>query len=64
MDTLLDSSWRVYPAWVLIVFGAAMTVLGLGNELRGLRRATYDLEKALTIVRGFRLALVGPAVAG
>jgi hypothetical protein len=64
MDTLIDLSWRLYPAAVIIAAGIAVMAIGLRREIDGIRRPLRDPTKVLTFVRGFRLAIIGLAVAG
>ena len=40
-----------------------MTLWGVRLEVGGFRRAAYDLDKVLMIVRGFRFFVLGIAVA-
>ncbi|MEE9325038.1 MAG: hypothetical protein V3U90_05770 [Dehalococcoidia bacterium] len=64
MDALIDPWWRIYPASVLMALGAALAMVGLRNELDGLLRPVRDPEKVLTLIRGFRLAIIGLALIG
>ena len=47
-----------------MAFGAALTMWGTKLEVDGWRRSKYDLDKVLTIVRGFRFFIIGLAVVG
>ena len=40
-----------------------MTSWGVKLEVEGFRHCTYDLDKVLTIVRGFRIFVLGVAIA-
>lgn len=64
MHALIDLSWRGYPAAVLMALGAALALRGLRTELEGMKRPARDPAKALTVMRGFRLAVVGLALVG
>lgn len=64
MDALIELSWRLYPAAVIIAVGIAVATLGLRREIEGVRRPLRDPSKVLTFVRGFRLAIIGLAFAG
>ena len=64
MDTLVELSWRLYLAAVIIAAGIAVAALGLRREVDGIGRPLRDPGKVLTFVRGFRLAIIGLAVAG
>ena len=58
MDVLIDLSWRVYPAIAIMAFGVAVVVFGVRRSFLG------DSAKLLTWLGGFRLAVIGFAVAG
>ncbi len=64
MDALIDLSWRLYPAAAVIAAGTALAALGLRREIDGIRRPFRDPAKLVTFMRGFRLAVIGLAVAG
>ncbi len=64
MDALIDLSWRVYPAALLLTLGIAVATWGLRRGIDGIRRPFRDPGKTLTLVRGFRLAIIGLALAG
>ena len=64
MDWLTDLSWRIYPASALMVLGAAVLVSGIRLELKGIRRPSGDSMKMVTVIRGFRFAVIGVALAG
>ncbi len=63
MDTLVDLSWRIYPAVALMAVGTVIALLGTRREIDGIRRPQSDPAKLITWVRGFRLAIIGAAVA-
>ena len=63
MDALIDLSWRLYPAALLMAAGSVGALWGLVREIDGIRRPIRDPEKVLTFIRGFRLAIVGLALA-
>ena len=63
MDALTDLSWRVYPASALMALGAAILFSGIRLEVEGIRRPAGDSMKMVTVIRGFRIAVVGVALA-
>lgn len=54
---------RVAPA-LLMAAGAPLLLAGLRREWDGLRRPVRDPAKVLTWVRGFRMSMIGLALAG
>ncbi len=62
METLIDLSWRIYPAAALGALGFASLARGLILLGAGLRRSMWDPGKTLTLVRGFRYSVVGLAI--
>jgi hypothetical protein len=64
MDALVELSWRIYPAAVLIAAGCALALLGVARGVGGLRLPIRHPDKAVSVMRGFRLAVIGLAVAG
>ena len=64
METLTDLSWRIYPASALITLGAAILLSGIRLEVEGIRRPTGDPIKMVTVIRGFRIAVIGMALVG
>ena len=65
MEALIDLSWRIYPAAVLMAVGASLFLLGMAKEWRGLRLAlSGDPAKILIFLLGFRLSIIGLALAG
>src|SRR5688572_19786708 len=64
MEAFVAASWQTYAAWVLIAAGSPLLVAGLGIELDGIRRPLRDPTKVITWVRGFRLSMIGLALAG
>jgi hypothetical protein len=63
METL-TASWQTYAASILIAAGTPLLVAGLMIELDGLTRPLRDPAKVITWVRGFRLSMIGLALAG
>ncbi len=57
-------SWQAIAATALIAVGAPVLITGLWREWDGLRRPLRDPSKVLTWVRGFRLSMIGLALAG
>lgn len=64
MDTIIDLSWRIYPASVLLGGGLLLTAYGLVRQFRGIVMPVRDPNKGLTWMVGFRLTIVGLAIAG
>lgn len=64
METLTDLSWRVYPASALMALGVAIFFSGIRLEVEGIRRPTGDSMKMVTVIQGFRIAVIGVAFAG
>lgn len=64
METLTDLSWRIYPASGLMALGAAFLLSGIRLEVAGIRRPTGEPAKMVTVIRGFRFAVLGVALAG
>jgi hypothetical protein len=62
MTELVDVSWRVYPAALLIVTGLTGAVWS-GHRAVTRARRLRDPARALAIMQGFRIAIVGLAVA-
>ena len=61
MDVLTEFTWRIYPAFVLLILGGVLTLRGAMLELAGLKG---DASKNLTWIRGFRMSILGLALAG
>ncbi len=65
METLIELPWRVYPISALIAVGIGLALWGLLMELNGLRGALRgESGKLLTWIQGFRLSIIGLALAG
>jgi hypothetical protein len=64
MDALTGTSWQTYAASVLLAVGTPLLVAGLVIELNGIMRPLKDPAKVITWVRGFRLSMIGLALAG
>ncbi len=65
METLIELPWRVYPISALIALGTGLALWGLLMVVNGLRGALRgDSGKLLTWIQGFRLLVIGLAVAG
>lgn len=54
----------MYPAATLMLAGVLIASRGVRTEVRGHTMPLREPGKVLTIVRGFRLILIGLAVAG
>lgn len=65
MDALIDLSWRVYPASVMMAGGIAVFVCGayMLCYALGLRLSDHP-DKMQTFMRGFRVAVIGLTFAG
>jgi len=65
METLIELSWRVYPITALMALGIGLALCGLLMALNGLRGALRgDSGKILPWIQGFRLTIIGLALAG
>ena len=64
MEALTDLSWRVYPGSALMALGAAILLSGIRLEVEGIRLPSGDSMKMITVIRGFRIAVIGVALAG
>lgn len=64
MDTLVELSWRAYPSWMLIVVGLTFATWSVRQGIIAARRAARDPGRALALLRGFRMGVVGLALAG
>ena len=64
MDALVDLSLRAYPAAALGAVGAVVFARGLALLIDGLRRSVWDPDKSLAMASGFRIAVIGLAIAG
>lgn len=62
MDAVVDLSWRLYPASLMMLLGALLAVRGTRVEIRAHRLSARDAHKALTFVRGMRLWIQGCAI--
>ena len=61
---LVEPSWYVYPAAVLIILGLAVVVWGLSWGTSAVYRQARDPNKALAIMQGFRVGIIGLSLAG
>ncbi len=65
METLIDLAWRVYPISALIALGIGLALWGLLMVINGLRGALRgDSGMILSWIQGFRLSIIGLALAG
>jgi hypothetical protein len=64
MSALESLSWQAIPASTLLASGTPLLLVGLWREWEGLRRPLRDPNKVFTWVRGFRLSMIGLALAG
>lgn len=63
LEGLSMSPWRVYPALVLLLVETWLIATGLLWLTRSAHRPIVSSEKLLLAVRGFRLAMIGLALA-
>ena len=61
MDLLIELEWRIYPAAVLAVAGAATALLGIRLLTARLRETPADM---IGFVTGFRIAVIGVTLIG
>ena len=61
MDLLIELEWRIYPAAVLAVAGAATALLGIRLLAARLRETPADM---IGFVTGFRIAVIGVTLVG
>ena len=65
MDTLIDFSWRLYPASAVMALGAGLVLWGTKAGVDGFRRALRgDSANLATWIWGFRLSIIGLALVG
>lgn len=64
MDALVELSWRAYPASVLMILGAWLALRGGRGYVVGTRLPLTDRWKSLVTMQGFRLTIIGLALAG
>jgi hypothetical protein len=63
MESLFSMIREAVP-WALVGAGSALLLLGGRVEIDGITRPLRDPAKVLTWVRGFRLTMIGLALAG
>ena len=63
-DTIVELSWRIYPAAAAIAVGTLLASFGAARGIRGIWLPIRDPSKNLTIITGFRLTVIGLAIAG
>ncbi len=64
MDTIVELSWRIYPAIAMLAGGSLLTLYGAERGIRGIWMPIRDPSKNLTIITGFKLTVIGLAIAG
>lgn len=64
MEAIVELSWRIYPSSVLLAIGASLAGYGAVVQYRGIVKPIRDPDKNLTWMRGFRMTIVGLAIAG
>ncbi|MBI5289200.1 MAG: hypothetical protein HY873_09545, partial [Chloroflexi bacterium] len=63
MEALIESTYRFYPASVLLPFGAGVTIAGLRRWAGTLRLPAADPAKSLAMMQAFRVWIIGLAIA-
>lgn len=61
VDAVVELSWRAYPALLIALVGVAMTVRGV--RMMWGWAAHNDSEHNLRFIRGFRVTVIGLAIA-
>ena len=64
MSELVDAAWRVYLASAMIAAGLVVSAWGVRRGLSHRYRPTGDPDKILNAVLGFRIIVIGLALAG
>jgi hypothetical protein len=64
MDTLIESSWRFYPAMALAVLGGGLVILGVHWQFDGFLRSAQNATSLRKALRGFRLMVIGLGLLG
>lgn len=64
VETLFDSSWRFWPAAVLMLAGAVVCWRGFMAEVRAYRLPAREPGKALRMMEAFRIGVIGFTVLG
>lgn len=64
MEAIIDLPWRIYPASALLAAGSLLALYGAVIQWRGIVMPVRDPDKALTWMRGFRMTVIGLAIAG
>jgi hypothetical protein len=64
MTTLLDATWRCYPATALALLGVALVVRALRREWTAMRGPVTDPATGGAMVRALRGVLAGLALLG
>lgn len=65
METLYHLSWRGYPALMLAVVGIGLMARAVGGERVAIQRYRFGTNARLvTLIRDFRHAVIGLALAG
>jgi hypothetical protein len=59
MDGLIALPWRLYPAVVLMITGAALVVWAVWRDGRALALPVTSPAKGTALVRAFRIAILG-----
>ena len=64
MDALVNLEWRIYPASVTMALGAGLLLLGVRNGITGTSLPSGHPDKMITVIQGFRVSVIGLALAG
>lgn len=62
MESLVELSWRAYPGGALLALGLLVFARGAWGTATGFRRAIP--ERAAAYMAGFRMGIIGLAIAG
>ena len=64
MEAIVDLSWRIYPASLMLAAGSLLALYGCAVQFRGIKMPISEPSKNITWMRGFRLTIIGLAIAG
>jgi hypothetical protein len=64
LDGFIQPSWHAYGAIVLIALGLAIVIWSLRRGAGTARRRVRDPGRALALVQGFRIGIIGLSLAG
>jgi hypothetical protein len=64
MESITESSWRLYPATTLGLAGIALVVYGIRWQIEGLCRSAHNSQSLLRALCGFRMMVIGIGLTG